>query len=138
MVVTFGLPETRLGVIPGGGGTVRLGGLVGWGRARQIILTGDRVGGRQAEQWGLLNICVDDGAAYDKALEMAREVARGAPLAVRMAKVALRCAERLEKGEALVMETVCYEKILPSWDRREGLRAWAESRSPLFRGKYIL
>ena len=56
-------------------------------------------------------------------------------MAVRMAKVALRCAERLEKGEALVMETVCYEKILPSWDRREGLRAWAERRSPLFRGK---
>ena len=72
-------------VIPGGGGTVRLGGLVGWGRARQIILTGDRVGGRQAEQWGLLNICVDDGAAYGNALEMAREVARGASLAVRMA-----------------------------------------------------
>ena len=67
---------------------------------------------------------MDDGAAYDKALEMAREVARGAPLAVRMAK-----------GQALVMETVCYEKILPSWDRREGLRAWAERRSPLFRGK---
>jgi methylglutaconyl-CoA hydratase len=132
---TFGLPETRLGVIPGGGGTVRLGRLVGWGRARHIILTGGRVGGRQAEQWGLLNICVDDGAAYNKALEMAREVARGAPLAVRMAKIALRSAETLEKGKALETERVCYEKILPSWDRREGLRAWAERRNPVFRGE---
>jgi enoyl-CoA hydratase/carnithine racemase len=103
---TFGLPETRLGVIHGGGGTVRLDTLVGWGRARQIILTGGRVGGRQAEQWGCL-ICVNDGAVYAKALEMAREVARGAPLAVRMAKIALRSAERLEKGEALEMERVC-------------------------------
>ena len=93
------------------------------------------MGCRQAEHWGLLNICVDDGAAYDKALEMAREVARGAPLAVRMAKIALRSAERLEKKEALQVETVCYEKILPSWDRREGLRAWAERRNPVFRGK---
>ena len=132
---TYGLPETRLGVIPGAGGTVRLGRLVGWGRARQMILTGYRVGGLQAEHWGLLNSCVADGMAYDRALEMARQVAEGAPLAVRMAKIAMRTAEDLDKEAALRMETSCYENILPSWDRREGVRALGERRHPAFRGK---
>ena len=131
----FGLPETRLGVIPGAGGTVRLGRVVGWGRARQMILTGGRIGGSQAEQWGLLNVCVEDGAAYGKALEMARDVVEGAPLAVRMAKVALRAAERLEQEEGLEVEQACYETLLPSWDRMEGLRAWGQRRKQHFRGK---
>eukprot|EP00092_Neocalanus_flemingeri_P000623 GFUD01000665.1.p1 GENE.GFUD01000665.1~~GFUD01000665.1.p1 ORF type:complete len:310 (+),score=91.60 GFUD01000665.1:113-1042(+) len=131
----FGLPETRLGVIPGAGGTVRLGKVIGWGRARQMILTACRISGKQAEMWGLLNVCVEDGAAYYKALEMARAVVEGAPLAVRMAKVALKAAERLEQEEALEVEQACYENILPSWDRVEGLRAWGQRRKPKFMGK---
>merc|ERR1719369_115128 len=89
----FSLPETRLGVIPGAGGTVRLGKVVGWGRARQMVLTATKICGKQAEQWGLINICVENGEAFEKALEMAKEVREGSPLAVRMAKIALKTAE---------------------------------------------
>ena len=131
----FGLPETGIGVIPGAGGTVRLGGLVGWGRARQMVLTGCRVGGSQAEKWGLLNTCVEAGAGYNTALEMARKVATGAPLAVKMAKVALRSTEKIQRDAALRVESSCYQRILSSSDRLEGIRAWADKRKPIFRGK---
>ena len=132
---TFGMPEVRIGVLPGAGGTVRLGKCIGWSRARQMILTGDRIGGRKAEDWGLLGKCAQKGDTLGAALEMARQVTAGGPLAIKYAKLSLRSAEILEKDEALQMERKCYARILPTWDRKEGLNAWSSRRKPCFSGK---
>ena len=88
----FGLPETRLGVLPGAGGTVRLGHIIGWARARDMVLTGRRIDGEMAEQWGLVNRCVDGvtNTVMDTALSVARDIAKAAPVALNMAKLSVQ------------------------------------------------
>ena len=89
---SFGLPETRLGVLPGAGGTVRLGHIIGWGRARDMVLTGRRIDADMAMQWGLVTQCVDGvtNSVMDTALGVARDIAKAAPLALNMAKLSIQ------------------------------------------------
>ena len=88
----FGLPETRLGVLPGAGGTVRLGHIIGWARARDMVLTGRRIDGEMAEQWGLVTRCVDGvtNTVMDTALSVARDIAKAAPVALNVAKLSVQ------------------------------------------------
>ena len=89
---SFGLPETRLGVLPGAGGTVRLGHIIGWGRARDMVLTGRRINAEMAEQWGLVTRFVDgiDNTVMDAALSVARDIVKAAPVALNMAKLSVQ------------------------------------------------
>ena len=89
---SFGLPETRLGVLPGAGGTVRLGHIIGCGRARDMVLTGRRIDGEMAEQWGLVTRLVDgiDNTVMDAALSVARDIVKAAPVALNMAKLSVQ------------------------------------------------
>ena len=129
----FGLPEVRLGVIPGAGGTVRLAADIGSTRARDMVLTGRRIDGDTAERWGLVSQCAHD--AETTALSLAREVTKGAPLALHMAKVSMNSARMLPYQDALIAETLCYSTLLNTQDRREGLEAWSQRRIPNFAGK---
>ena len=136
----LGLPEVRRGVVPGAGGTQRLARLVGGGRASQLVLTGAPVPAEEAERWGLVNYCVEQeqggAAAYTRALALARDMAGAAPLAVAVAKVALR--EGPEAGgleEGLAVELACYSSLLHTRDRREGVQAFLQKRQPVFLGK---
>ena len=131
----FGLPETRLGVMPGGGGTVRLGHCLGWARAARIILSGHRMSGEEAEQWGLVSRLVHHDLLETTTRDLARNLLQSAPLALKMAKFSLQSARYLNKAEALELETACYVNLLRTRDRREGLEAWNQRRAPTFTGE---
>ena len=131
---TFGLPEVKVGIFPGGGSTQTLTWLVGPARARDVILTGRRLSAAEAEAWGVAARVVDAGAARDAAVALARSIAEGAPLGIRQAKAAIRGAHRA-LADGLEAENALYETVLVSEDRREGFTAFAEKRKPRFTGR---
>ena len=131
---SFGLPEVRVGIIPGGGGARLLAWAVGDARARDLVLTGRRLPASEAAEWGLVTRVVRPGEALGWALELAAAVAEGAPLAVRSAKAAILNA-RPPLASGADVEDALYETVLASQDRREGFTAFAEKRPPRFRGR---
>ncbi|WCJ25817.1 Enoyl-CoA hydratase mitochondrial [Euphorbia peplus] len=131
----LGLPETGLAIIPGAGGTQRLPRLVGKSVAKELIFTGRKIGGREAMSMGLVNYSVPAGEAHSKALEVAREINQKGPIAIKMAKRAINEGIQLDLASALEVEEECYEQILNTEDRLEGLAAFAEKRKPVYTGK---
>ncbi|KAK1618589.1 hypothetical protein QYE76_024106 [Lolium multiflorum] len=132
---TFCLPETGLAIIPGAGGTQRLPRIVGRSRAKELIFTGRRFDATEAVTMGVVNYCVPGGEAYQKALELAREINGKGPLAIRMAKKAINQGMEVDLSSALTVEEECYEQVLHTQDRLEGLAAFAEKRKPVYTGK---
>ncbi|XP_051139864.1 probable enoyl-CoA hydratase 2, mitochondrial isoform X1 [Andrographis paniculata] len=131
----LGLPETGLAIIPGAGGTQRLPRLVGKSRAKELIFTGRRIAGRDALSLGLINHCVPGSKVRDKALEVARDINQKGPLAIRMAKKAIDGGMEVDMSSGLSLEEECYEQLLHTKDRLEGLAAFAERRKPNYRGE---
>ncbi|TMA44937.1 MAG: enoyl-CoA hydratase [Deltaproteobacteria bacterium] len=131
----IGLTETKVGVIPGGGGTVRLARVVGIGRAKDLILTARRVEAQEALQMGLVNRISAAGDSVSAAVALAHEVAANAPVALAAAKASVEEAWDLPIDAALERERQHYEKPLLSEDRLEGLQAFAEKRPPKWRGR---
>jgi len=129
------LTETRIGVIPGGGGCVRLARVIGLGRARDLILTARRVEAAEALAMGLVSRVAESGKSVEAALALAALIAQNAPVAVAAAKGALEEAWDLELDTALDRERAWYEKPLLSQDRLEGLKAFAERRPANWSGK---
>nr|KYP51520.1 hypothetical protein KK1_026681 [Cajanus cajan] len=130
----MGFPETTLAIIPGAGGTQRLPRLVGKAVAKDFIFTGRRIEGEEALSVGLVNYCVPDGEAYSKALTIARDINLKGPVAVRMAKRAINEGVETDLTSALALEEDCYDQVLSTKDRREGLAAFAEKRKPIYIG----
>jgi methylglutaconyl-CoA hydratase len=129
------LPEVGLGIIPGGGGTVRLPRAIGVARAKDLILTGRRVGAAEALAMGLVSRVAPAGRLREVALEVAGQVARNAPVSIRQAKRAVDGAFHLSLEEALAFENLMYQDCLGTKDRLEALRAFAEKRKPTFTGE---
>ena len=135
-------PETRLAIIPGAGGAYRLPRLIGLNRARDMILTGRRVSGPEAYFMGLCDRLVEitpeeekqEGAARAKvlqvSLDLARDLCEGGPIALAQAMKAVNGWQRGEEAE-----NEAYEIVLRSEDRLEALKALAEKRKPVFKGK---
>ena len=128
-----GLPEVRLGILPGAGGTQRLPRLIGMARAKELILTGMRIGAPDALRLGLVNRVADDHMSAARAL--ADEVCKGAPISLRQAKRAVNEGWDLHLDAGLRWERACYDVTIPTEDRLEGLRAFAERRPPVYRGE---
>ncbi|CAI0417633.1 unnamed protein product [Linum tenue] len=131
----LGLPETGLAIIPGAGGTQRLPRLVGKAVAKELIFTGRRIEAKEAMSIGLANYAVPAGEARPKALEIAREINSKGPIAIRMAKKAINDGIEVDLQAALDLEEECYEQLLNTNDRLEGLAAFAEKRKPMYRGE---
>lgn len=131
----IGLTETKIGIIPGGGGCVRLARVIGMGRARDLILTARRVPAQEAYLMGLASRVSDPGRSLEMALQVAEQIAGNAPVAIAAAKNAIEDAWDLELAEGLEKEREWYEKPLKSEDRLEGLKAFAERRAPVWQGK---
>ena len=131
----MGLVEVRLGIIPGAGGTQRLARLVGVARTKELIFTGRRFDARAAERMGVVNAVVPLDELEEAVAELVEEIAAGAPLAVARAKAAIDGGIALTLAGGLALERRCYEVVLGSADRNEGLRAFAEKRAPSFEGK---
>ena len=131
----LGLTEVKLGIIPGGGGTQRLPRLVGPGLAKELILTGRRIGAEEAHAIGLVNRVAPSGKLVETACELAQSVVANAPIALGAAKHAIDEGLPLPLDEALAVELSKYELVLKTEDRLEGLRAFSEKRRPLWKGR---
>jgi enoyl-CoA hydratase/carnithine racemase len=130
------LPETTLGIIPGAGGTQRLGRIVGEARAKELILLGRRLTAAEALSWGLINrICPEGTNVVDDAIAWLAPIANGAPIAQSNALRAIEAAYDVPLELGLELERVFYDETLRSEDRLEALKAFAEKRKPVFRGR---
>eukprot|EP00347_Sterkiella_histriomuscorum_P004318 403360902 len=132
----IGLPETSLAIIPGAGGTQRLSRLIGSSKAKELIFTGDRLTGEEALRMGIVNHVEDDyEKAYLKALEIAKKISEKGPIAVKAAKQAINYGMNMDLRSGLELEEACYAKTIHTEDRIEGLKAFAEKRKPVYKGK---
>ena len=131
----FGQPEINLGIIPGGGGTQRLTRLVGEGKAMELILTGDMIDAQTAYNLGLVNLVVPAADLEAKTLELANRIAEKSPIALRMAKEAVKTAARANLDEGLRREVDLFALTFSSEDKDEGVRAFLEKRKPDFKGR---
>jgi enoyl-CoA hydratase/carnithine racemase len=131
----LGLTETTLAIIPGAGGTQRLPRLVGKARAKDLILTGRKVGAEEAERIGLVNRVVPPEGLRAAALALAGAIAANGPVAVRAAKEAVDRGCELPLARGLEHEARCYERVLGTQDRLEALAAFAEKRAPRYAGR---
>lgn len=132
---TLGLPETGLAIIPGAGGTQRLPRLIGVSKAKELTFTGRKLNSTAALSIGLVDYAVDAGKAYDKALELAREILPNGPIAVRMAKEAINRGIEVDLDSGFAIERACYAQVIPTSDRLEGLQAFKEKRKPVYKGE---
>ena len=135
----LGLTETRLAIIPGGGGTQRLPRVVGLAKAKELIYTARILRGRDAEAIGLVNHCVDQNeagnAAYLRSLDLAREILPNGPIGVKMAKLAINKGTEVDIASGLSFEEAAYAQVIPTKDRIEALMAFKEKRKPEFKGE---
>jgi enoyl-CoA hydratase/carnithine racemase len=129
------LNETSLGIIPGGGGTVRLPRLVGRGLAKELILTARWVDAEEALRIGLVNKVAPEGKLMETAIEMAEMILQNGPVAITQAKYVINRGLEMPIEEALQLESDGYEVCIPTKDRVEALIAFKEKRKPDFKGE---
>jgi len=132
---TFGLPEVKLGVMPGGGGTQRLVRAVGKFKALRLLLTGELLPAREAYAMNLVSEIVPDDAVLSRALSLAGQIASLAPLAVAQIKEAVLGGQDASLDTALALERKGLQILFASSDQKEGMRAFLEKRSPRFEGR---
>jgi len=131
----FGQPEINLGIIPGGGGTQRLTRLIGEGKSMEMILTGDMIDAQTALQLGLVNHVFPAEELEAKTMEMANKIAEKSPIALQMAKEAVKLASRTNLDEGLRREVDLFALCFSTEDKEEGVNAFLEKRKPNFKGK---
>src|SRR5918993_221537 len=131
----LGLPEVRRGVIPGAGGTQRLTRAVGVTKAMEMCLTGDTVGGLEAKALGLVNNTVPSADVLKAAEDLAGRILKGAPMSVAFIKEAIKKGVELPLEEGLRLEADLSALIGSTEDAKEGPRAFAEKRAPVWKGK---
>jgi len=131
----FALPEVRLGIMPGAGGTQTLPRAMGERRAKEHILTGKPFTAAQAELWGLVNEVMPIEALIPRALEVAKIIASNAPLSTRQVKQSVSRGLRMSLGDGLAFEIEAYNRLVATEDRHEGVRAFNEKRKPNFQGR---
>jgi enoyl-CoA hydratase len=131
----LGQPEITLGIFPGGGATQRLSRLVGPGRAKELIFTGDILDAREAERIGLLNKVFPADELMDRTMEIARKIAGKGPLALKLAKMAMNMGMETGLSIGLGYERLARTLVHGSEDRVEGMRAFIEKRKPQFKGR---
>ncbi|WP_158737597.1 enoyl-CoA hydratase [Alteribacillus sp. YIM 98480] len=131
----YGLPETSLAIIPGGGGTQLLPRLIGKAKAKELIYTARKISGIEAADLGIAQYAVDSEQVLHKAVELALEITKNGPVAVSAAKTAINGGINTDLTTGLVIEEKSYEATITTEDRLEGLRAFKEKRKPVYSGK---
>jgi enoyl-CoA hydratase/carnithine racemase len=131
----IGLPEVRLAVTPGAGGTQRLPRVVGPARAKELILIGKVLTAKEAERFGLVNEIVPAGGAVARATAIGEEIALRGPIAVREAKRLIDLSIETEIGVGLEAEIEASQRVFASDDVLEGAAAFFEKRDPTYRGR---
>jgi enoyl-CoA hydratase len=131
----LGQPEIRLGIIPGGGATQRLPRLVGYGKALQLILSGEPIDGVSAYEIGLLDEVVPAAELRERTLEIARTIAEKSPVTLAIAKRAIRAAFELPLSAGLEQERDLFALAFATEDKIEGVAAFLEKRKAEWRGR---
>ncbi len=131
----FALTETRIGIMPGGGGTQLLPRAVGLRRAKEMILSAKPVSAQNALDWGLVNQLSKPGEVLNDALATAKAICVNAPLSVRQAKRSMELGMRMDLRTGMFFEVDAYNRLVPTEDRREGVLAFNEGRTPNFKGR---
>ena len=129
-----GLPEVTLGILPGFGGTQKLGRLIGRSRANELIFTGKMLNAVEAREWGIVNAVFPTGDLVAKALEIAAKIAGNGLLGVAHAKDAIRSGLDMSEADGLNYESLHFGALFASADQKEGMRAFLEKRKPAFAG----
>lgn len=131
----FGLPEVRRGLVPAAGGLLRLPALIPRGAALELVLTGEPLSAERAFALGLVTRLTDSGRALEGALDLAGAIAAGAPLATAAAMRILRESAGWPSDDAWKRQAEIADPVIGSLDAREGAGAFAEKRSPQWRGE---
>ena len=131
----LGLPEVRLGIIPGAGGTQRLTRAVGKFKAMRMILNGELIDADEAFAMGLVSKVTEDAETYEESIKMARDIAKLPPLSVQTAKEAVNMSEDVPLQAGLFMERKAVQVLFASHDKKEGMSAFLEKRKPDFKGE---
>jgi enoyl-CoA hydratase/carnithine racemase len=132
---TMGLTETRLAIIPGAGGTQRLPRLVGRGKAKELIFTGQRIGAQEALNIGLVNKICEPKDLPAETQKMADMICEAGPIAIEQAKYAINYGLETDIHTGLAIESNAYWVCIPTEDRLEGLAAFKEKRKPVYKGR---
>ncbi|KAL1452896.1 hypothetical protein WDU94_007081 [Cyamophila willieti] len=136
--VKMGLVETKWAILPGAGGTQRLQRIVGISIAKELIFTARLLDGEEAKSVRLLNHLVpqnsDQTAAYEKSLALAEQIACNGPIGVRAAKIAIDKGSQVDLATGMTLEGLCYDRVIPTQDRTEGLKAFAGKYKPVYKG----
>jgi enoyl-CoA hydratase/carnithine racemase len=131
----FALPESKLGIMPGGGGTQNLPRALGERRAKELMLTGRPFSAQEALDWGVINQQCTPSMLLPQTLETASTIAQGAPLSMRQIKKSVRYGGQMELRTAYRFEVEAYNHLVDTDDRREGVAAFNEKRKPVFTGR---
>lgn len=130
----FGLPEVKLGIMPGFGGTQRLARAIGRNKARELTYTGEMLSANQALQLGLVTQVVPAGEALNAACEVGEKIAKKGPMGVAACKRAIDQGLNVDVDEGLIIERELFANLFESQDAKEGIAAFVEKRKPAFRG----
>jgi enoyl-CoA hydratase/carnithine racemase len=131
----LGMPETRVGLVPDVGGTTRLTRTVGYAKAKELIMTARLIDAEEAARIGMVNRVVAQGTHIAAAEELAREIARNAPLAVGMAKRIIDIGQSVDKATFMDLEALAQSSLFQTEDFREGAAALVQRRDPIFKGR---
>jgi enoyl-CoA hydratase len=131
----FALTEVTLGIMPGAGGTQNLPRAVGSRRAKEILLTGKPFAAQQGFEWGMINRLCSAETLLPEALETAAVIAGNAPISTRQIKQSVNMGANIDLQSAMMFEIEAYNRMVPTDDRREGIRAFNEKRKPVYQGR---
>ena len=131
----FALTEVTLGIMPGALGPQNLARAAGVRRAKEAVLTGLPFGAEDALAWGVANRICENEALLDEALATAARIAANAPLATRRAKRAISIGSDIDLRSAFALDLEAYNRLVPTQDRQEGVRAFNEKRPARFQGR---
>ena len=131
----LGFPEVKLGIFPGWGGSQRVTRIMGNGKAKELIYTGEMISAEEALRIGLVERVVPHDVIMEEAMELAGLIADRAPLAVSAAKEAMNKGSEMDLDQALGLEKNLIFSCFDTDDRVEGMKAFLEKRDPEFKGK---
>ena len=131
----MGFPEVKLGIFPGWGGTQRITRVLGLGKTKELVFTGEMINAEEAIRIGLVEKVVPPDKLMDEALKMAGAIAKTGPIAVKLAKTAINAGSEMDLQKALLLEKTLVSLCFDSDDRVEGMKAFLEKREPEFTGR---
>lgn len=130
----FGLPEIKIGIMPGAGGTQRLPRLIGIARAKELIMLGNNIDAATALSYGLVNKVVADEELLNEAVSLAKKLAAGPPEALKAAKKVINIGVDLDLKAGIELEAISWSNLFSTQDQKEGMQAFLEKRKPIFKG----